>query len=31
MSGEADVRHSQDDSFYLYYPDANRMFLLTIE
>lgn len=31
MSGEADVRHAQDDSFYLYYPDANRMFLLTIE
>lgn len=31
MSGEADVRHSQGDSFYLYYPDANRMFLLTIE
>ena len=31
MSGEADVRHARDDSFYLYYPDANRMFLLTIE
>lgn len=31
MSGKADVRHSQGDSFYLYYPDANRMFLLTIE
>ena len=31
MSGEADVRHARDDSFYLYYPDADRMFLLTIE
>ena len=31
MSGKADVRHSQGGSFYLYYPDANRMFLLTIE
>lgn len=31
MSGKADVRHARDDSFYLYYPDANRMFLLTIE
>lgn len=31
MSGETDVRHARGDSFYLYYPDADRMFLLTIE